>query len=518
MTDPTGLLLQLFPQAGTHSVPAVVAFAAMQTKPRRRRGTPGPASAAQPRRASHAASSASDDPATWTLQHAAQQLRRRAVSPLELTRSCLARIERCNAALGAFITVTRESALASARRMQSEQRRGHWRGPLHGIPIALKDNIDTAGVRTTAASELFKDRVPSADADVVRRLKAAGAVLLGKLNLHEFAYGGTCDVSYFGTVHNPWALDHIAGGSSGGSGVAAAASLCFGTLGTDTAGSVRIPASYCGVVGFKPTYGRVSIRGVIPLSWSLDHVGPICRSVADTALMLGVIAGYDPLDPSSVDRPVPHYLRALRQRASGLRLGVARSPFFDDLDPQVAGAVEAAIQVLRTLTGKLTDITLPPIPSLLEIVGPEAYAYHSEWIGKTPERYQPMTRERITGFAADVKAPAYAAALYQTLRLRRQISEVFTRVDLLITPTMPRTPETLANSASLEPLGIRNTSPFNILGLPTISLPCGFTASGLPIGLQISGAPFAESSVLALAHAYERATEWHQRRPGPLPA
>ncbi|MFI4868513.1 MAG: amidase [Steroidobacterales bacterium] len=470
------------------------------------------------RPAPKAATSESDDPATWTLQQAAQQLRRRSVSPVELTRACLARIERGNSALGAFITVTSESALAAARQMQAEQRRGHWRGPLHGIPIALKDNIDTAGVRTTAASELFRHRVPSADADVVRRLKSAGAVLLGKLNLHEFAYGGTSDVSYFGAVHNPWALDHIAGGSSGGSGAAASASLCFGTLGTDTAGSVRIPASYCGVVGFKPTYGRVSIRGVIPLSWSLDHVGPICRSVADTALMLGAIAGYDPLDPSSVDRPVPDYLRALKRGTATLRLGVPRSPFFDDLDPQVARAVEAAIRVLRKLTGKVTGITLPPVTSLLEIVGPEAYAYHSEWIGQFPERYQPMTRDRITGFAADVKAPAYAAALYQTLRLRRQISEVFTHVDLLITPTMPRPPESFAKSASFEPIGIRNTSPFNIFGLPTISLPCGFTASGLPIGLQVSGAPFAESSVLSLAHAYERATAWHRRRPGPLSA
>ena len=305
MTDPTGLLLQLFPQAGTHSVPAVVAFAAMQTKPRRRRGTPGPASAAQPRRASHAASSASDDPATWTLQHAAQQLRRRAVSPLELTRSCLARIERCNAALGAFITVTRESALASARRMQSEQRRGQWRGPLHGVPIALKDNIDTAGIRTTGASELFKDRVPAEDAEVVRRLKNAGMILLGKLNLHEFAYGGTSAVTYFGAVHNPWTLDHHAGRILGRSGVRPlAADMCFGSLGTDTAGSVRIPGSYCGIVGFKPTYGRVSNRGVIPLSWSLDHTGPM-TSVEDAAMLLDVIAGYDALDPTTSTRRCP---------------------------------------------------------------------------------------------------------------------------------------------------------------------------------------------------------------------
>ena len=458
------------------------------------------------------------DPAYWTLQAAARQLRRKTVSPVELTQACLARIERCDAALGAFITVTGATALATARRMQAEQRRGHWRGPLHGIPIALKDNIDTAGVRTTAASELFQDRVPSEDAEVVRRLKTAGAVLLGKLNLHEFAYGGTCDVTHFGAVHNPWALDHIAGGSSGGSGAAAAAGLCFGSLGTDTAGSVRIPASYCGVVGFKPTYGRVSLRGVIPLSWSLDHVGPICRTVADCALMLTAIAGYDRLDPASAERAVPDYRRALDLDTSGLRLGVPRTPFFDELDPEVAAAVEAAIRVLRRISRSVKATALPPVPSLLAIVGPEAYAYHSKWIAQSPERYQPMTRERLTGLAADVTSPAYAAVLHRTGQLRREINQLFASVDLLITPTMPRTPQSFADSASLEPLGIRNTSPFNILGLPTISLPCGFTRSGLPIGLQISGAAFAESTVLALAHAFERATEWHRRHPGLFPA
>jgi aspartyl-tRNA(Asn)/glutamyl-tRNA(Gln) amidotransferase subunit A len=458
------------------------------------------------------------DIATWTLQTAATQLRKRTVSPVELTRACLARIARYDAALGAFITVTSQTALAAARKMQSEQRRGQWRGPLHGIPIALKDNIDTAGVRTTAASAVFKKRVPSQDAEVVRRLKCAGAVFLGKLNLHEFAYGGTSDVSHFGAVHNPWSLDHVAGGSSGGSGAAAAAALCFGTLGTDTAGSVRIPASYCGAVGFKPTFGRVSLRGVIPLSWSLDHVGPICRSVADAALMLGAIAGYDALDPASVDRPVPDYRRALKLATSGLRLGVPRSPFFDDLDGEVATAVEAAIRLLRKISAGVRSVKLPPVPSVIAIVGPEAYAYHASWIAQSPERYQPMTRERIIGFTADVKAPAYAAALHQTSLLRRSISQLFAQVDLLITPTMARTPESFEHSASFEPIGIRNTSPFNIFGLPSISIPCGFTRSGLPIGLQISGAPFAESTVLALAQAYERATEWHLRQPALTPA
>jgi aspartyl-tRNA(Asn)/glutamyl-tRNA(Gln) amidotransferase subunit A len=456
---------------------------------------------------------ASQDLVGLTLKQASELLRSKVASSVDLTRACLKRIESHNSVLNAFITVTSEEALKTASAMEAEQRRGKWRGPLHGIPIALKDNIDTAGIRTTAASGLFKDRVPAEDAEVVRRLKDAGAVLLGKLNLHEFAYGGTSDVSYFGAVHNPWALDHISGGSSGGSAAAVAADLCFGALGTDTAGSVRIPASYCGVVGFKPTYGRVSLRGVIPLSWSLDHLGPICRTVEDSALVLAAIAGYDQLDPTTVDVPVPHYTRSLKMETSKLRLGVPRSPFFENLDPEVAKAVETATDVLRKMTKSVTETKLPPAAPMLPIIGAEAYAYHSKWITESPERYQPSTRDRIIQLAADIKAPAYADALRQTHLLRRQVAKVFSSVDLLITPTMPHPPEALSQSRNFDPIGIQNTSPFDIFGLPSISVPCGFTNSGLPIGLQISGAPFAEATVLALAHAYERETEWHKRRP-----
>src|SRR5204862_978527 len=245
-----------------------------------------------------------------------------------LTQACLNRIDKYNPSINAFITITRDQALAAARDMEAEQKSGKWRGPLHGIPIALKDNIDTAGIRTTAASGVFKDRVPTEDAEAVVRLKKAGAVLLGKLNLHEFALGGTSAVTFFGPVHNPWALDHVPGGSSGGSAAAIAADLCIGTLGTDTGGSIRIPASYCGIVGFKPTYGRVSNRGVIPLSWTLDHVGPMCKTVEDAALLLGAIAGFDGLEPTSVDVPVPDYGRALGTRVAPLRLGVPHTWVF----------------------------------------------------------------------------------------------------------------------------------------------------------------------------------------------
>ena len=281
------------------------------------------------------ASAQSRDLTGLTLKQASDLVRRKDVSPVELAEACLARIDRHDRALNAFITVTREQALVTAREMEAELRRGARRGPLHGIPIVLKDNIDTAGILTTAASGVFKDRVPTEDADVVVRLKKAGAVLLGKANLHEFALGGTSAVSHYGPVHNPWALDRVAGGSSGGSAAAVAADLCFGALGTDTGGSIRIPASLCGIVGFKPTYGRVSTRGVVPMAWTLDHVGPMCKTVEDAALMLAAIAGYDALDPTSVDVPVADYSRAIRLETSKLRVGVARMPFFDNLDPEV---------------------------------------------------------------------------------------------------------------------------------------------------------------------------------------
>ena len=465
----------------------------------------------------------SQDLASLTLKEASELLRRKTASPVDLTQACLKRIETYNPALNAFITVNKDQAMEAARAMQAEQRRGKWRGPLHGIPIALKDNIDTAGVRTTVASELFKDRVPSEDAEVVRRLKTAGAIILGKTNLHEMAYGGTSAVSYFGPVHNPWALDRIPGGSSGGSAAATAASLCFGALGTDTAASVRGPASFCGVVGFKPTYGRVSTRGVVPLSWTLDHVGPLCRTVADAALMLSAIAGYDPMDPASVDALVPDYSQAFQMQTSKLRLGIPKNPFFDSLDPEIAKAADAAIGILGKLTESSQEIELPsttiPMDQIYANVrAVEAYTYHAKWLAESPEKYQPSTRQRLLQNFAEVKTEAYAQSLHQVQLLRREIRKTFETVDLLITPTLSLLPVKILNGiepvgGSRYPLGIRNTAPFNLLGVPAITVPCGFTTSGLPIGLQIVGAPFAEPTVLALAGAYESKTEWHLRRP-----
>jgi aspartyl-tRNA(Asn)/glutamyl-tRNA(Gln) amidotransferase subunit A len=469
---------------------------------------------------------ASQDLPGLTLKQASDLVRRREVSPVELTEACLRRIDAYNPSLNAFITITREQARSAAREMEAEQKSGKWRGPLHGIPVALKDNIDTAGIRTTAASGVFKDRIPAEDAEVVARLKKAGAILVGKLNLHEFALGGTSAVTYFGPVHNPWALDRHPGGSSGGSGAAIAADLCIATLGTDTGGSIRIPASCCGIVGLKPTYGRVSNRGVIPMAWSLDHVGPMCKTVEDAAMMLSIIAGYDELDWSTVNTPVTDYARAIRTATSKLRVGVPRTPFFDNLDPEVAKAVEAALGVLGKLTGGVRDLQIPAAGSVADIWNPEIYAYHAPWITKSPELYQEATRSLIQR-AADTRSAVYAQAHHQMSVLRRDIKKVFASVDVLITPTqrapagliVPRPPAGAAPAGrGAAPGGgagggINNTAAFNIYGLPTISVPCGFTAGGLPMGLQISGAPFAESTVIAVAHAYEQATEWHKKRP-----
>ena len=472
------------------------------------------------------APAAAQDLATLTLRQAMDTIRRRDASPVELTEACLKRIDLYDRSINAFITVTREQALSAARELESEQKSGKWRGPLHGIPIALKDNIDTAGIRTTAASGVFKDRIPTEDAAVVARLKKAGAILLGKLNLHEFALGGTSAVTYFGAVHNPWSLAHVPGGSSGGSAAAIAADFCIGTLGTDTGGSIRIPASHCGIVGFKPTYGRVSNRGVIPMAWTLDHVGPMCKTVEDAALMLNVIAGYDDLDPASVDTPTTDYSRAVRIPAGKLRVGVPRTPFFDNLHPEVGKAMEAAIDVLRKLSAGVRDVQIPTAGNIADVWNPEIYAYHTPWITKSPELYQEATRNLIQR-AGDGRSVTYAQARHQVDVVRREIKRVFADVDLLVTPTQ-RTPAALIVPTQPAPTaprgaapgpgaggagGLNNTAAFDIYGLPTISIPCGFTSTGLPIGLQISGAHFAETTVIALAHAYEQATEWHKRRP-----
>jgi aspartyl-tRNA(Asn)/glutamyl-tRNA(Gln) amidotransferase subunit A len=468
------------------------------------------------------ASLRTDDFSLFSISQLSELIRARKISPVEVTRATLERIDKLNAALNTYITVTADLAMRSAQDAESEIQRNHWRGALHGIPIALKDLFDTAGVRTTAASALFKNRIPDQDAEVVRRLKAAGAVLLGKTNMHEFAYGGTSLVTYFGGVHNPWQREHIAGGSSGGSAAAVAAGLCYGALGSDTAGSIRQPAAYCGIVGLKPTYGLVSTRGVIPLSWSLDHVGPMARTVADTALLLQAIAGYDSEDVTSTRMNVPNYGAALRQRPASVRVGVARDFFFEGLDPEIQAVTNTALAVLEKLSAGIHDVAIPArnqeeLRSTVRAA--EAYAYHAEFLAKSPELYQPETLARLRP-GADVNTSSYIKARRQLDATRRSVGQVFQTVDAIVTPTSPLLPPPIAEfsrerggSADFLVRNIQNTSPFNVYGWPTISVPCGFSRVGLPVGLQISGPPGGEAVVLQLALAYEQAAQWYKRIP-----
>ncbi len=407
---------------------------------------------------------------------------------------------------------------------EDEIQHGQWRGPLHGIPIGLKDLIDTAGVRTTCGSALFADRVPTEDADVVQRLKRAGAVLLGKQNLQEFAYGGTCVSSHYGAVHNPWNPETIAGGSSGGSAAAVAAGMCFGAIGTDTGGSIREPAAFCGIVGLKPTYGRVSTRGVFPLSWSLDHVGPISRCVRDAAIMLEAIAGYDGRDATCVDWPTEEYAQYANALSSktdfriGVRIGVARQPFFADLDRDIELAIDKAVEVVRRMSpmsSQVIEVLLPSVPTAVQ--APEVYAVHKNYYANSPELYRPWMRERLAQ-AATADTAAYVTDRFALERVRRTVNDVFAEVDLLITPTTPVPPITIEEASNMSPspageVWLRNTRPFNAYGLPTISIPTGFTSTGLPIGLQIAGPRFGEGRVLRFAHAFEQATDWHKHAP-----
>jgi aspartyl-tRNA(Asn)/glutamyl-tRNA(Gln) amidotransferase subunit A len=434
-----------------------------------------------------------------SIAETSELLRRQDVSPVELVRECLDAIERLNPTLNAFITVTAESALAEARLAESEIRSGHWRGPLHGIPIGLKDLIDTAGVRTTAASAVFRDRVPSEDAEVVKNLKAAGAIIIGKQNLHEFAYGGSSLISHFGPVRNPVHAEFIAGGSSGGSAAAVASGMCYAAIGTDTAGSIREPASLCGVVGLKPTYDLVSTRGIIPLSTSLDHAGPITRTVEDTAIVL-----------EAISEGAANYAAQLKQDISGTVIGIPRKFFFEDLDREVASAIEHAIHQLAELGAEVHEMELA-VSTDRTVQAYESYAYHRDRVAAaSAQLYDPETLRRIKS-GENITQADYQSAWGDLQRIRAGITEVFRGIDVLVTPTTPitapRISDLTTDLTALRPaeiLLLRNSRPVNVWGLPAISVACGFTSDGLPIGLQIIGPHLGEAKVLRVAYAYER--------------
>jgi len=433
-----------------------------------------------------------------SIADAAEQVRQQKISPVELARECLDRIEQLNPTLNAFITVTAESALAEAQKAEQEIQSGNWRGPLHGIPVGLKDLIDTAGVRTTAASGVFRDRVPGEDAEVVKKLRAAGAVFIGKQNLHEFAYGGSSLISHFGPARNPVNPAFIAGGSSGGSAAAVASGMCYAAIGTDTAGSIREPASICGVVGLKPSYGLVSTRGIIPLAQSLDHAGPITRTVEDAAIVLDAIGGNR-----------EDYLQDIKVGIQDFVIGIPRKYFYEDLDPDIAAAVEEAVDYLAKHAKAVREIECP-IEQDRTLFNAESRAYHRDKIATSANSYDPETLRRLKSGDA-VSDSQYQSALSHLREVREEIGEMLSDVDLLITPTVPvltpRVGDLLNDISELRPaeiLLLRNTRPVNGWGLPAISIPCGTDSRGLPIGLQIIGPPNDERKVLRAAYAFEQ--------------
>lgn len=456
-----------------------------------------------------------------TLTEAATLIAQGRISPVELTEAHLQRIAWLDQRLVSFITVTADLALEQARIAEAEIRRGVDRGPLHGIPLAIKDLFETAGVRTTGGSKQLAQHIPAQDSAVVARLKDAGAIMLGKLNMHEWAMSVTTINPHWGTCRNPWDLAHIAGGSSGGSGAALAAGLCLGALGSDTGGSIRVPSSFCGVVGLKPTFGRVSTRGVLPLSWNLDHAGPMARRVQDVALLLQLIAGHDPADPGSLDVPTGDYTN-LRPGVRGWRVALAIDGFFSaskQPDPEVIAAVRAAAQVFEQLGAHVTEITLDGAQmatrATLNTIVTDAAAYHAERLAQQPGDFGPDVLDSLQRGAA-LSGMDYALARRMQATFRRQVEQIFDDYQILLTPTTPVAAPPVDEpdeSQSRRPMLVSYTAPFNLAGTPALSLPCGFTTGNLPIGLQIVARPWAEATALRAGYAYEQATAWHERRP-----
>ncbi|HEX9421070.1 MAG TPA: amidase [Methylomirabilota bacterium] len=457
----------------------------------------------------------SDEIAYATIAELSARYRKRDLSPVEVTQTLLARIEKLDPILHAFVTLTADSALAEARAAEEALRRGDAR-PLLGIPVAHKDIYLTRGVRTTGGSALLADWIPDEDATCVQRWRAAGTVQLGKLITHEFAFGLQFPGHRFPPAKNPWNLDHIPGGSSSGSGAALAAGLVTGATGSDTGGSIRGPAAFCGIVGLKPTYGRSSRAGVLTLSWTLDHTGPMARTVQDCAFLLQPLAGYDPADPASSRAPVDDYVAPLGRDIRGLKIGVPRAYFLEEVDAEVARAFEEALETLRRLGAEVRDVQIPSLRgahSFLLILMAEAYAYHESDIREHPELYGDVLRERILAGAL-VTASEYTQAQRIRAEICRETAEVLKTVDVLASPTAlkPATPFAQAFDPEFA-FPKSNMAPFNLTGLPTLALPCGFSASGLPVSFQLSGRPFEEATVLRAGHAYEQATTWHTRRP-----
>ena len=450
------------------------------------------------------------------------------ISPVDIVRTSLDRISQLEPSLNAFLEVWGDSALQQATEAEQAISSGDYLGPLHGIPVGLKDLIDVSGKETTGGSKVLAGNVATVDATVVTQLKAAGAILIGKMNLVEFAFGATGLNPHTGDVKNPWDTMRITAGSSSGSAAAVAAGMIPVTLGSDTGGSVRMPAAVCGIAGLKPTYGRVSRNGVLDLSWSMDHVGPMTRTTEDCALLMNVLSGYDPLDPASSKEPVPDFTSGIDRGLDGLKIGVPQDYFFNDsVDPEIVASVRAAIELMTSNGAEIVDLPMPWVDKgrriNLGVMYPEATSIHEKMIAEHAEKYSPSVRHRIqSGF--NVSAIDYVRAQRARQWFSYKMAESMKKVDVLITPSVPIQTPTIADctpapgkTAAGGELAIF-TGVFDTTGQPSHSIPCGFTTSGMPIGMMITGHPFNESTVLRVGHAFEKLTNWHQRPPTDIPA
>jgi aspartyl-tRNA(Asn)/glutamyl-tRNA(Gln) amidotransferase subunit A len=460
-------------------------------------------------------------PEFLSIEESGRLLRKRKISAVELVEAALARIERWNPELNAFLTITAESARREARAAQRALRRGSAEGPLWGIPISLKDNYWTRGIRSTAGSTILAKFVPDEDSDVASELARAGAIVLGKTNMHEFAYGITNENPHYGPVHNPWAQDRISGGSSGGSAVAVATGMGFASMGTDTGGSIRIPASLCGIVGLKPTYGLVSVAGVVPLAETLDHAGPLARSVTDACIMLQAVAGKYPKGVTA-----PDYRKLRKSIPRRFRIGWPKHYYFDRVDEEVRKAIDAAAKTLESLGARIEEVSLAHLADSLEpsmnIAMAEATRFH-ESQGYFPARaaeYSEDVRKRLE-LGREVRAADYLKALAVRREIQEEFQAAFAHVDAIIAPALPvAAPRIGENEVMIEgeketvrSALVRLNRPANLTGDPAMSVPCGFTSAGLPIGMQLIGPHWSEARLLAIALAYENATEWHKRHP-----
>jgi aspartyl-tRNA(Asn)/glutamyl-tRNA(Gln) amidotransferase subunit A len=469
----------------------------------------------------------------FTIATLAREIESRKISPVEVTRLFLERIERVNPTLNAYLTVTADQALADAQKADQEINQGRYRGPLHGIPFSIKDNIATKGVRTTAGSKILADWKPDYDATVVAKLREAGAIILGKTNLHEWALGGTTINPFYGTTRNPWDLNRIAGGSSGGSGAAVAASLCLGSIGTDSAQSIRNPGSMCGIVGFKPTYGRISQYGTVPGTgaYSCNHTGILTKNVEDAAIVLNAVAGHDPRDPLSADKPLVNYRGAIGQDIKQLRVGILRGYFEEDMAKEIKATFHQAVAVLRRLGMTTEDVTIPHmelIPAVKVCTSRvENASAHDRYLRTRARDYSKPT---LYAYLSALLVPASAYVMAQRVRriICDEFHELLKRVQLFALPTVPFPVPTIdeCNSGWLTVDGRKiprqderggadslTCIPFNVTGFPSMSLPCGFAQAGTPIGMQLASGPFQEELIFRVGHAYEQATDWHQRRP-----